>query len=122
VASGDSAFRHGKLDIDFSGAKQPITRGFTKLRRVDESHWNLVGDPASVDALGKGLEDGRVRPVFWIRQAGTGRVFLSIPGHYSWTFDDALFGLLILRGIPWCANELVDHFNELASVGASIGE
>ena len=119
---GKSAFRHGPLDVDFSSSKHPITRGFDKLRLVDESYWNLVGDPASVEVLGTGVEDGRARPLFWTRQAGKGRVFVSIPGHFTWTFDDPLFRLLMLRGIAWTAGEPVDRFNELITLGARIGE
>jgi type 1 glutamine amidotransferase len=49
-------------------------------------------------------------------------VFVSIPGHFTWTFDDPLFRVLILRGIAWTANEPVDRFNELATLGARISE
>ena len=114
---GKSAFRHGPLDVDFSASKHPIARGFSKLRLVDESYWNLVGDPGSVQVIGTGVEDGRARPLFWTRQAGKGRVFVSIPGHFTWTFDDPLFRVLILRGIAWTAGEPVDRFNELATPG-----
>jgi putative heme-binding domain-containing protein len=119
---GKSAFRHGPLEIDFSRAKHPITRGFGKLQLLDESYWNLVGDESSVDVLGTGAEDGRPRPLFWAREAGKGRVFVSIPGHFTWTFDDPLFRVLILRGIAWTAKEPVDRFNELATLGARVGE
>ena len=30
-----------------------------------------------------------------------GHVFASIPGHYTWTLDDQLFRILLLRGIAW---------------------
>ncbi len=119
---GKSAFRHGSLEIDFTKSKHPITRGFEKLRLTDESYWNLVGQTASVEVLGTGIEDGQPRPLFWARQAGQGRVFVSIPGHFTWTFDDPLFRVLILRGIAWTANEPVDRFNELATLGARISE
>jgi type 1 glutamine amidotransferase len=119
---GRSAFRHGPLTIDFSGSKHPITRGLDKLRLVDESYWNLVGEPTSVELLGTGIEDGQPRPLFWTRQAGKGRVFVSIPGHFTWTFDDPLFRLLILRGMAWTAGESVDRFNELTTLGARIEE
>ena len=46
---GKSAFRHGPLSVDFSVTKHPITRGFDKLELLDESYWNLVGDPARVE-------------------------------------------------------------------------
>ena len=102
-----------------------ITRSpasFEKLELLDESYWNLVGNPASIDVLGTGIEDGQPRPLFWTRQAGKGRVFVSIPGHFTWTFDDPLFRLLILRGVAWTAGEPVDRFNELATLGARIAE
>jgi putative heme-binding domain-containing protein len=119
---GTSAFRHGPLDVDFSGSGHPIVRGFGRLRLVDESYWNLIGDPGSVEVLGTGVEDGRPRPLFWTRQAGRGRVFVSIPGHFTWTFDDPLFRLLVLRGMAWTAGEPVDRFNGLATLGARIGD
>jgi putative heme-binding domain-containing protein len=119
---GKSAFRHGPLDLDFSGSKHPIARGFEKLRLVDESYWNLVGDPAAIDVLGTGKEGGEPRPLFWARSQGNGRVFVSIPGHYTWTFDDPLFRLLILRGMAWTAGESVDRFDELTALGARVAE
>ena len=67
---GKSAFRHGPLDVDFSGSKHPITRGLGKLRLVDESYWNLIGDPASVEVLGTGVEAGQSRPLFLDAQGG----------------------------------------------------
>ena len=119
---GRSKFRHGPLDVDFSGSKHPITRGFERLQLVDESYWNLVGDPSRIDLLGSGVEEGRPQPLFWASEAGKGRVFVSIPGHFTWTFDDPLFRVLILRGMAWVAGEPVDRFNELTTLGARIGE
>jgi type 1 glutamine amidotransferase len=55
--------------------------------------------------------------MLWTRTVGKGRVFVSIPGHFSWTFDDPVFRVLLLRGIAWAAGEPVDRFNELATVG-----
>jgi hypothetical protein len=31
--------------------------------------------------------------------ADAGRVFVSVPGHFTWTFDDSLCRILILRGL-----------------------
>ena len=53
-------------------------------------------------------------------ERGKGRVFVSIPGHFSWSFDDPLFRILLLRGIAWAGREPVDRFNELALPGARI--
>ena len=119
---GKSAFRHGPLEIDFSNSKHPISRGFEKLRLVDESYWNLVGDLMSIELIGTGMEEGSPRPLFWTRQVGSGRVFVSIPGHFNWTFDDPLFRVLILRGVGWAANQPIDRFNELATLGARLTE
>jgi type 1 glutamine amidotransferase len=119
---GKSRFRHGPLQLDFTGAKHPIARGFGKLSLIDESYWNLAGDPRRVDVLATAVEEGAARPLLWARQAGKGRVFVSIPGHYTWTFDDPLFRLLLLRGIAWTAGESVDRFNALATLGARLSD
>jgi type 1 glutamine amidotransferase len=115
-------YRHGKQDLHFGGSKHPITRNFDKLELDDESYWNLTGEPSRVDVLATGNEEGKPQPLFWTREQGKGRVFVSIPGHFTWTFDDPLFRILLLRGIAWSAGEPVDRFNELATVGARIGD
>jgi type 1 glutamine amidotransferase len=56
----------------------------------------------------------------WTYQRGPGRVFCSIPGHYSWTFDDPLFRLLIHRGIAWSAGEPARRLDGLATVVVKI--
>jgi putative heme-binding domain-containing protein len=119
---GRSRFRHGPLELTFPDAKHPITRGFGKVKFVDESYWELVGDPKRVDVLATGVEDGKARPLLWARQQGKGRVFVSILGHYTWTFDDPLFRVLVLRGLCWAAGEPADRLTELATVGARVGE
>jgi putative heme-binding domain-containing protein len=113
-----SRFRHGPLEVDFAGSQHPIVRGLGKLSLIDESYWNLQGDPKAVEVLGTCVEEGKTWPLFWVREQGKGRVFVSVPGHYTWTFDDPLFRLLLLRGIGWTAGESVDRLNELATVGA----
>src|SRR5262249_2652311 len=105
-----------------SRSGHPIARGFGTLRLEDESYWNLVGDPAKVEVIGTGVEEGKPQPLVWARQQGKGRVFVSIPGHYTWSFDDPLFRLLLLRGMAWVAGESVDRFNEQATLGARMAE
>lgn len=121
---GASLFRHGSLDLAFPEANHPIAKGFQKLKLIDESYWNLVGDSKNVAVLGTGVEQGAAKPLFWARKHGMGRVFVSIPGHYTWTFDDPLFRLLLLRGMAWSAHEPVDRFRPLIWPGArvAIGE
>ncbi len=118
---GQSKFRHGPLDLGFeTGAGHPIGRNFHKVHFHDESYWNLTGDPKRVRLLATGTEDGKPQPLFWTLEPSRGRVFVSIPGHYAWTFDDPLFRILLLRGIAWCSREPVDRFNNLVLPGARI--
>jgi len=116
-----SRFRHGELELNFrTGEPHPITAGFSKVQFVDESYWNLIGDEKQVRVLATQVEDGAPRPMLWAYEPGKGRVFCSILGHYSWTFDDPLFRLLVLRGMAWTARQPVDRFNDLLLSGARV--
>jgi putative heme-binding domain-containing protein len=118
---GQSRFRHGALDLGFRAGKgHPIARNFDKVHFHDESYWNLVGDVSKVRLLATGSEEGRDQPLFWTLEPSRGRVFVSIPGHFAWTFDDPLFRVLLLRGMAWVAREPVDRFNDLVTPGARI--
>lgn len=116
---GLSRFRHGALDVRFE-KNHPITRNLSKVHFLDESYWKLQGDPKKISILGNGLEENAWQPLFWAHQESKGRVFVSILGHYSWTFDDPIFRILLLRGMAWTAREPVDRFNELVWPGADI--
>ena len=114
----ETRYRHGLLDLTVSQkSAHPITRGFDRVRFHDESYWKLVGDSSRLNVLATGDEEGESHPLFWTREHGAGRVFVSILGHYSWTFDDPLFRTLLLRGIAWTASEPVDRFNNLIDAG-----
>ena len=118
---GRSKFRHGHLDLDFApGAGHPITRGLGKLHLHDESYWQLVGDPERIRLLATAPDDGKPQPLIWTVEHPQGRVFVSIPGHYSWSFDDPVFRTVLLRGIAWAAGEPVDRFAELVLPGARV--
>jgi hypothetical protein len=120
LAWGNGAkFRHGPLDLSFEkNAMHPVTRNFDTLKLVDESYWNLIGDLPKGRTLAWGPEDKMPQPLFWSLDYGKGRVFVSIPGHFSWTFDDPLYRVLLLRGIAWTAKEPVDRLNDLVWPGA----
>jgi type 1 glutamine amidotransferase len=119
---GQSKYRHGPLELAFPDAKHPIARNFDKVKFEDESYWKLGGDPKTISVVATGEEDGAAQPLMWTREVGKGRVFVSIPGHYTWTFDDPLYRVLILRGMAWAAGESVDRFNALATEGARLKE
>lgn len=117
-------YRHGIIDLSFNApVSHPITRGFDRISFHDESYWNLVGTTATIQSLATAVEDGAAHPLFWVREfpgpdgKRPGRVFVSIPGHYSWTFDDPAFRILLLRGIAWTAGEPVDRFDNLIEAG-----
>jgi type 1 glutamine amidotransferase len=89
---------------------------------VDESYWMLTGELPKDRVLATQIEDKEPRPLFWTVEKGLGRVFVSIPGHFSWTFDDPIFRILLLRGIAWTAKEPVDRFNDLVWPGSDIAK
>jgi type 1 glutamine amidotransferase len=118
---GHIKYRHGPQDIDFSpGKNHPIARNFDRVKWIDETYWDLTGDSKSLNLIATQEEEGEPRPLFWTMQHGEGRVFVSIPGHYMWTFDDPAFRLLLLRGIAWAGHRNVDRFNDLVTLDARI--
>jgi len=115
-------YRHGPLTLDMHNTDHPIMRNIDQLKLYDESYWKLTGDLKNITLFGTSQEEGEATPQVWAYEKGAGRVFVSIPGHYSWTFDDPIFRVLLLRGIAWTAREPVDRFNELAPLGARISK
>lgn len=119
---GVTKYRHGALDLIVRDGSHPIMRGFDKIHFVDETYWDLAGDPSRIHLLADAVEDGAPRPQLWTREHGKGRVVVNILGHYSWTFDDPLFRVLVLRGICWAAHEPADRLSELATIGARVNQ
>lgn len=109
-------YRHGPLDLQFK-SEHPVARNLGLVKLVDESYWKLIGDPRSISLLATAPEEDAERPLIWCHEHTNGRVFVSIPGHYSWSFDDPIFRTVLLRGIAWTAGESVDRFNDLIPMG-----
>ena len=80
------------------------------------------GDESRLQLLASAPEEGAERPQLWTREQGGGRVFVSVPGHYNWTFDDPLFRILALRGLCYCGGQPMDRLVELATIGARMEE
>ena len=80
----------------------------------------MIGEVPADRVIATQEEEKAPRPLFWSLERSKGRVFVSIPGHFSWTFDDPLFRVLLLRGIAWTAKEPVDRFNDLVWPGADV--
>jgi len=113
-------YRHGA--VEFKLHPHPLAAGYETLHLVDETYWGLQGDEARLQLLASAAEDGAQRPQLWTREQGGGRVFVSIPGHYNWTFDDPLFRILALRGLCWAGGQPMDRLVELATIGARIAD
>ena len=114
AASPAIKYVHTPLTLKFTRLKEhPITAGFEELELVDEPYWPLFGDPKAVDVLATCDVEGAPRPLIWTRTQGRGRVFVSIPGHYTWTLDDPVFRVLALRAIAWAAGQDVSRLENL---------
>jgi putative heme-binding domain-containing protein len=115
---GVSKFRHGHLDLKIEPS--PVSPNLSSIEFIDESYWNLVGNLVGAQVVASSVEDGAARPQIWMRPYGKGRVFVCLPGHYTWTLDDPLYRLLLLRGICWAGGQPADYLSGLVSVGARI--
>ena len=108
-------YRHGPLDLEITAPPDhPITHGLKAARFTDETYWPMVGDTSKVEVLATAVEEGKAHPMLWTFEAGKGRVFASVLGHYTWTLDDPLFRIPILRGMAWAVKEPAGRFERLA--------
>lgn len=111
-------FRHGPLMLEIRTDKQhPITQGLEKIDFVDESYWPPIGEIQRVEVLATSREEGAPRPMLWTYQQGKGRAVGCLLGHYSWTFDDPLFRLLLVRSIAWTAQVSERRFHPVVIEG-----
>jgi putative heme-binding domain-containing protein len=103
---GPTKYLHTPFVLKFlAPTNHPIARGFTTLDLLDEPYWPMIGDTNRIEILASADIEGEARPLVWTFRKGNGRVFASVPGHYSWTFEDPLFRILALRGLAWAAGE-----------------
>ncbi len=119
---GSIGYRHGPLSLQVHNTDHPIMRNIEPLNLYDESYWRLTGETDDVTLFATSMEDGEPTPQLWCYDRSAGRVFVSIPGHYSWTFDDPIFRTILLRGIAWTARQPIDRFNELVRPGARMAK
>jgi putative heme-binding domain-containing protein len=115
---GRIAYRHGPLALNVHNTDHPIMRNIEPFQLYDESYWRLTGNPQNITLFASSVEEGVSRPQIWSYDRSAGRVFVSIPGHYNWTFDDPIFRTIMLRGLAWSADQPIDRFNELVRLGA----
>jgi type 1 glutamine amidotransferase len=70
-----------------------------------------LGGPPKIEDL-----DGKKWPVMWTKEVGRGRVFVTIPGHNFFTFNDPCFRIILLRAMAWTVNESFDPFKPLVTL------
>jgi len=135
-----ASYRHGPVDLKLTALDHPVVLGLPpSMHFVDEPYWPFIGDASRVTVLATSAEkiyrgDDRRRnpgdetveavPVFWTYEPADsqGRVFVSIFGHYMWTFDDPYFRLLLLRGMAWAARDRPYRFDRLAVDGVELAD
>ena len=143
-------WRHGPMNLDIAEQDHPICLGLPKqMYFLDEAYWPLYGDRTKIATLATSKEthkhfalrlpDGKPdfsnmgaiqqkwpqeptkdEPMFWTYKHGKGRVYGCILGHYSWTFDDPYFRILLLRGMAWAARASPYRFDPLVLRGAKV--
>jgi type 1 glutamine amidotransferase len=111
---GPTKYLHTPLNLNFTTNQHPVTTGYSKLRLLDEPYWPMIGDQTKVQVLATATIDGAERPQIWTRQRLNGRIFCSIIGHYTWTWEDPLFQTLALRGVAWAAGQGANRFSTTA--------
>ena len=111
---GPTKYLHMPVTLKFAPpGEDGIARGYKTLQVLDEPYWPMFGDVAKVRVLATGDVEAQARPLVWTFQNGKGRVFGSILGHYTWTLDDPLVRLLVLRGLAWSCGEATGRFDTL---------
>jgi type 1 glutamine amidotransferase len=122
---GSIIVRHGPMKLKIAASDHPICLGLPEtIDLIDEPYWPPRGDLSKVTVLAtsdesvpKGSGNVRPQPMFWAAQYGKGRVFGCVPGHFTWTFDDPYFRILLLRGMAWAADESPYRFDQLVMRG-----
>lgn len=102
-------------------SSHPLAKGFDTLQIPDECYWNFAGNlDSGAKVLANNLQEGSMRPQMWTLEQGAGRVFVSVPGHHTWTFDDPLYRILIFRGMMWAVRQPMDRLAPLSILGARV--
>ncbi len=123
-------WRHGHMELKVAVPDHPICVGLPETIHVlDEPYWPLQGDLGKIttlvtsdETISKDSEETKPEPMFYIAEHGKGRIFNCILGHYTWTFDDPYFRILMLRGMAWAAAESPYRFDQLVMRGIELGE
>ena len=120
--------RLGPIRLKIAASDHPICLGLPEtIDWIDEPYWPPRGDltqvtvlATSAESVPKGSDNVQAQPLFWTSRCGKGRVFGCVPGHFTWTFDDPYFRILLLRGMAWAAAESPYRFDHLVMRGVPL--
>ena len=96
---------YGKFIVEIADKDHPVTRGMGDFETTDELYTCLTGDaPIHLLAHSKSKVDQKYHAQAFVRDYGTGRVFLTTLGHdvKAWTNSPSV-GELLRRGCAWTA-------------------
>jgi len=117
---GFKKFRHGPIDVKIVEPEQPLCMGLPEMIRFhDETYWPPTPMMDGVEVLATSdeiIDDAghkAPQPVLWTYTCGKGRVVGCQPGHFTWTFDDPYFRIMLLRATAWAAGESPYRFDAL---------
>jgi len=120
---GFQRYRHGPLTLRIEKPDHPICVGLPQEFSLhDEPYWPPTPDPVapgytvlatSMEKPAPDADTMQPQPMFWTCEPEKGRVFGCVPGHYTFTFDDAYFRILLLRGIAWAGGTNPHRFDPL---------
>jgi len=98
------------IEMTAAAADHPITQGITDFELITEQYWVLHDDYNDVLATTTQAVrpwDPWTRPVtspaIWTRQWGSGRIFVSTPGHRVEILQDTNVKTIIERGLLWAS-------------------
>lgn len=113
---GFQRYRHGVIKLQIEKPDHPICVGLPReIEFDDETYWPPTPPIISnrVTPLAVAPEQDGPQPMFWTCQTEHGRVFGCVPGHFTYTFDDPYFRILLLRGIAWAGRMNPYRFDPL---------
>jgi len=104
----------------FLDTRHPAFAGLPKSMRFnDESYWNMIqrDEVKVIGTVGTSANkedqsfaeilrsEGSRGQAFWTYASGKGRVFGTTTGHFTYTYHDPMYRLLLVRGIAWALEE-----------------
>ena len=101
---GRTGYLHTPFTLNFANTNHSFGLRKKDLPMLDEPYWPMIGDTNRVQILATTKIENVDYPMIWTYQRGPGKVFVSIPGHYTWTLEDRVFEEMLIQAIGWVAS------------------